>query len=100
MKPKAKYLCCFGLGFGLKAKELQLQMKVNQSIALVFAFVLSICAHAQDLGSPTTIDTDKDGLYDNLEVNTHKTDPNVADTDGDGLTDGEEIYDYNTNTLL
>ena len=75
-------------------------MKVNQSIALVFAFVLSICAHAQDLGSPTTIDTDKDGLYDNLEVNTHKTDPNVADTDGDGLTDGEEIYDYNTNPLL
>ena len=75
-------------------------MKVNQSIALVFAFVLSVCAHAQDLGSPTTIDTDKDGLYDNLEVNTHKTDPNVADTDGDGLTDGEEIYDYNTNPLL
>ena len=75
-------------------------MKVNQSIALVFAFVLSVCAHAQDSGSPTTIDTDKDGLYDNLEVNTHKTDPNVADTDGDGLTDGEEIYDYNTNPLL
>ena len=75
-------------------------MKVNQSIALVFAFVLSVCDHAQDLGSPTTIDTDKDGLYDNLEVNTHKTDPNVADTDGDGLTDGEEIYDYNTNPLL
>ncbi|MDP6252176.1 MAG: hypothetical protein QGI20_09565 [Verrucomicrobiota bacterium] len=75
-------------------------MKVNQSIALVFAFVLSVCTHAQDSGNPTTIDTDKDGLYDNLEVNTHKTDPNVADTDGDGLGDGEEIYDYNTNPLL
>lgn len=75
-------------------------MKVSQSIALVFAFVLSVCTQAQDLGSPTTIDTDKDGLYDNLEVNTHKTDPNVADTDEDGLTDGEEIYDYNTNPLL
>ena len=75
-------------------------MKVNQSIALVLVFVLSVCVHAQDSGSPTTIDTDKDGLYDNLEVNTHNTDPNVADTDGDGLEDGEEIYDYNTNPLL
>lgn len=100
MKPKAEYLRCFGRGFGRKGKELQLQMKVSQSIALVFAFVLSVCTQAQDLGSPTTIDTDKDGLYDNLEVNTHKTDPNVADTDEDGLTDGEEIYDYNTNPLL
>ena len=75
-------------------------MKVNQSIALVFAFVLTVCVHAQDSGGPTTIDTDKDGLYDKLEVNTHNTNPNVADTDGDGLEDGEEIYDYNTNPLL
>ena len=66
-------------------------MKVNQSIALVLVFVLSVCVHAQDSGSPTTIDTDKDGLYDNLEVNTHNTDPKVADTDGDGLGDGDEI---------
>ena len=75
-------------------------MKVNQSIALVFAFVLTVCVHAQDSGGPTTIDTDKDGLYDKLEVNTHNTNPNVADTDWDGLEDGEEIYDYNTNPLL
>ena len=75
-------------------------MKVNQSIALVFAFVLSVCVHAQDSGSPTTIDTDKDGLYDILEVNTHNTNPDVADTDEDGLKDGEEIYEYNTNPLL
>ena len=75
-------------------------MKVDQSIALVFALVLTVCVHAQDSGGPTTIDTDKDGLYDKLEVNTHNTNPNVADTDGDGLEDGEEIYDYNTNPLL
>jgi len=77
-----------------------LQMKVNRFIALVLTFVLSVYTHAQDSGNPKTTDTDKDGLYDNLEVNTHNTDPNVADTDGDGLEDGEEIYDYNTNPLL
>ena len=75
-------------------------MKVNQSIPLVFTFVLTVCVHAQDSGGPPTIDSGKDGLYDKLEVNTPNTNPNVADTDGDGLTDGEEIYDYNTNPLL
>lgn len=72
-------------------------MKINQPIALVFYFVRSVCAYAQDLGSPTTIDKDKDGLYLNLEIHTYKTNLNVTDTDEDGLTDGEEIYDYNTS---
>ena len=84
----------------MKRQRVKLQIKVNQFIALVLAFVLSVCAHAQNSVNPATADTDKDGLDDNLEVNTHKTDPNVADTDGDGLGDGEEIYDYNTNPLL
>ena len=44
-------------------------------------------------------DVDHDGLSDDDETNTYKTDPNKADTDGDGLTDREEVKVYKTDPL-
>lgn len=45
----------------------------------------------------STTDSDNDGLSDELERNTHETNPRKADTDGDGLNDGEEVNQYETN---
>jgi hypothetical protein len=44
-------------------------------------------------GIPDSIDTDddNDGLTDDAEINTYKTNPIDADTDNDGLNDGYEI---------
>jgi hypothetical protein len=39
----------------------------------------------------TGLDSDNDGLTDNVEVNTYGTDPNDWDSDDDGFSDGEEI---------
>ncbi|KKN27789.1 hypothetical protein LCGC14_0860930 [marine sediment metagenome] len=42
------------------------------------------------------LDTDSDGLSDDIENNTYFTDSNNSDTDGDGLSDGWEVkYDLN-----
>jgi len=45
-----------------------------------------------------SIDTDKDGLIDDDEINIYGTDPNNPDTDGDGINDGDEVkfwgYDW------
>jgi len=41
--------------------------------------------------SPTSSDTDADGLFDKEEVETYKTDPLDPDTDGDGFQDGAEV---------
>jgi hypothetical protein len=41
--------------------------------------------------SPTSSDTDGDGLTDYEEIFNFKTDPLKADTDGDGYTDGYEV---------
>lgn len=50
----------------------------------------------------SAIDTDGDGISNNLEVTVYGTDPNLADTDGDGLGDGIEVgiegYDADTST--
>jgi len=48
--------------------------------------------------SPTSPDTDADGLFDKEEVQTYHTDPLNPDTDGDGYLDGGEVkggYDPN-----
>jgi hypothetical protein len=37
------------------------------------------------------IDSDGDGLWDEVEVEVHGTDPNDPDTDADGLGDGDEV---------
>ena len=49
--------------------------------------------------NPIVMDTDKDGLNDGDEVNIYQTDPKINDTDGDGLDDKSEI-DSNLNPLL
>ncbi len=43
------------------------------------------------------IDTDGDGLTDDVEINTYGSDPTNTDSDNDGLTDGEEVNTYFTN---
>jgi Bacterial TSP3 repeat len=43
-----------------------------------------------DQGRP---DTDKDGLFDDDEVNVYGTNPKRADSDGDGRDDGQEVFD-------
>ena len=37
------------------------------------------------------LDTDRDEIADDDEINSYGTDPNLADTDGDGIDDGEEL---------
>jgi uncharacterized repeat protein (TIGR02543 family) len=49
--------------------------------------------------SPTTADTDGDGLNDG-EEQTAGTNPFVADTDGDRLSDWQEVHLTKTNPLL
>jgi len=43
------------------------------------------------------VDTDEDGLSDDVEVNTYFTDPNDSDTDGDDLSDGDEVNIHGTD---
>jgi hypothetical protein len=45
------------------------------------------------------IDSDGDGIPDEMEKTITRTDPNKPDTDGDGLTDGAEVFTYKTNPL-
>ncbi len=46
-----------------------------------------------------SLDTDKDGLGDYIEVKQYKTNPTLKDTDADGLTDREELIIYQTDPL-
>lgn len=50
--------------------------------------------------NPHDPDTDADGLGDFDEVMKWKTDPLNPDTDFDGLKDGAEVYNHKTNPLL
>jgi peroxiredoxin len=73
------------------------------SLALLPALMLSGCARDPDNDGLTNseerelgtgikrADTDRDGLRDGEEVNTHGTDPLEPDTDLDGFEDGEEV---------
>lgn len=57
-------------------------------ILLIFSFLIftsSVCA-AEEI-----IDSDNDGVSDNLEAQVYQTDPNKVDTDGDGYNDKQEI---------
>lgn len=46
------------------------------------------------------VDTDRDGLRDEVEVNQHGSDPTDDDTDRDGLTDGDEVNRYRTDPTV
>lgn len=63
------------------------------ALLLIFAFVFFLTAQdarADQIDFGSGIDTDNDGLQDELEAK-YGTDPLKYDTDGDGYNDGEEI---------
>jgi hypothetical protein len=43
------------------------------------------------------LDTDKDGISDDNEINVYHTDPDQKDTDGDGINDGDELNFWGDN---
>jgi hypothetical protein len=53
----------------------------NYWVDIVFAYNIEV----------SEIDTDGDGLADDLEIGTYGTDPTKLDTDGDGIPDGQEV---------
>ncbi|MCJ8313883.1 MAG: PQQ-binding-like beta-propeller repeat protein, partial [Saccharospirillaceae bacterium] len=61
---------------------------------------LSALQEFENKTDPTLIDSDFDGLNDNLEVLIYMTNPIKADTDSDGLNDYDEINSYSTSALL
>ena len=44
----------------------------------------------------SNLDSDKDGILDDQEINVHGTNPYLADSDFDGLTDKEELFPIGT----
>lgn len=72
-----------------------------KSLMLISTFValVGFFAFFNRLGFSASIkDTDVDGISDEAEINTYKTDPDEYDTDKDGVGDGQEIVDK-TNPL-
>lgn len=50
--------------------------------------------------SPLINDTDRDWLWDDVEVSVFGTDPKSPDTDGDSFADGFEVLIFGTNPLV
>lgn len=48
-------------------------------------------------GTEAKLDSDGDGLSDQDEIETYKTNPDLADTDQDGLSDGEERFKHRSS---
>lgn len=61
-------------------------MKKLITIAFIFLLMPVLSAQAGD-----KIDSDRDGITDEIEINIYRTDPNSKDTDKDGFTDWEEL---------
>lgn len=57
---------------------------------LILLFLMSILFSAHQVSAAVIVDTDKDGLGDDIELKLG-TDTQFVDTDGDGYTDGEEV---------
>ncbi len=55
------------------------------------ALLFVVFAASDAVAQADELDSDNDGLSDDVEVATYGTDPEVGDTDGDGLPDGVEI---------
>jgi len=68
----------------------------NKGLILLF-LVWSLLFWARPSLAAAPLDSDNDGLPDNLELQFH-TDPHNPDTDGDGFKDGEEV-DWGYNPL-
>jgi len=86
------------------------QKKHDGFFEITLGFIYSISAKNKYLEERPTvpkavsvdrslIDTDGDGLNDEIEVTQYKTDPLKKDTDGDGLSDGDEISRHKTDPL-
>jgi len=59
-------------------------MKILATTAILFLITLPVFAEAG-------LDSDNDGLTDEMEINIYHTDPIIADSDGDGYADGDEV---------
>ncbi|MFZ5391011.1 MAG: L,D-transpeptidase family protein [Patescibacteria group bacterium] len=64
---------------------------LSQKILAPFILILLIGPTNLLATAADTIDSDKDGLTDEQEINIYQTDPNLVDTDGDGYPDGQEV---------
>ena len=79
---------------------------VEQSALVQTGNIYSQPMHREDLAKLGTfalyeiVDTDGDGLPDDVERDVYGTDPFLADTDADGFEDGEELEYYDTDPLL
>lgn len=71
-------------------------MRIRISLLIIiFIYIFAPSALAQ---TTTSIDTDNDGLNDELETRVYHTNPQNPDTDNDGYNDGEEVkYLYDPN---
>lgn len=59
------------------------------------SFLFVICLLFIKPAQAEILDSDNDGLSDQIEINLYHSDPQLADTDGDGFLDGQEInYGY------
>jgi hypothetical protein len=69
-----------------------------------FIYALSMLLVVGFYGMSVTVsyaalkDSDADGIIDDAEMNTYRTDPQKNDTDGDGFDDGYEVVNQ-TNPL-
>jgi len=62
---------------------------------LIFLFIFLLFISASRVSAAEIVDSDKDGLSDDLELKLG-TDPNNPDSDNDGYQDGEEVFNgYN-----
>lgn len=55
------------------------------------SLLLGVCLILPTSAFASSLDTDQDGLADEIEARVFGTNANLADTDGDGFADGEEI---------
>jgi len=92
--------------------NLTTNQKVAAGVLLVFAFLVvflwiiqfknnlsntsKVYTQYQDASSQDEYkDTDKDGLYDQDEINIYKTSPYLQDSDSDGFSDAQEVGSNN-----
>lgn len=79
-------------------KRMIIVVTVIAAIIVILAVIL-LMRRTNPLVADTDVDTDGDGLNDNLEINIYKTNPSISDSDVDGLNDGAEVNTYHTDPL-
>lgn len=66
------------------------RMKVMQTKYIIGSIIIIGALSAFPVRAEV-LDTDHDGLSDDVEITVYHTDPNKTDTDGDSFDDGEEV---------